>query len=141
MGMRVATQRGEKGLQRLRRHIRVLLAMAAILGVLVVLGLAFTGGQSNGPPTGGPRLKAYTAQGQSIAVRACDRWSALRQPREAPRLREQDLSTVEQIANDATNHDLEFVILRDHVSAAHLAVHNGDRKAWTQAAQMVDADC
>jgi hypothetical protein len=115
--------------------------MAALLGVLVVLGVAFTGGQSNGPPTGGSQLQAYTAQGQSIALRACDRWSALRQPSEAPMLRERDLSTVEQIANDATNHDLAFVILRDHVGAAHLAVHNGNRKAWTQAAETVDADC
>src|SRR5207302_2001584 len=81
------------------------------------------------------------ADGQGIAARACQRWDALRRSSSTALPAVPELSNVREVANEATNDDLEFVVLRDHVEVARLAVHNGDAAAWRRAAAAVDADC
>ena len=104
--------------------------------------VACTSSSRGGPvPRSGSELSSFVAEAPAIAQQACDKWASIwhGDTGAAPPLA--DVNSVESVANDATNHDLEFVVLRDHVHFVATAITNGDVGAMATAAERVDADC
>ena len=81
------------------------------------------------------------AEASGIAKQACDDWARLRAATAVQLPSDDKVRAIEQTANEATNHDLEFVVLGDHLRFAATAAKNGDVTDWTRQAASVDADC
>jgi hypothetical protein len=115
-------------LVRVRRYAE----MTALLGTLSVVACS----HSTRTDT-----QAVVAQALPIALSACDQWSALLSRGQGALPGSDEVLAVERVANDATNHDLEFVVLRDNLHAAYLAARGGNHHAWTDARRRVDTNC
>jgi hypothetical protein len=114
----------------------------AVITAGALLLTACTGHGSSTPrPESSTSVSQLVAAGPDIAARACRRWEAIPRSASAPLPSEAPVAQIWDVANDATNRDLEFVILRDHLEVARLALHNGDASAWRRSASVVDADC
>ena len=103
-----------------RTRRQLLLATAGVM-------VACTSSSRGGPvPRSGSELSSFVAEAPAIAQQACDKWASIwhGDTGAAPPLA--DVNSVESVANYATNHDLEFVVLRDHVHFVATAITNGD---------------
>src|SRR5438034_4952111 len=113
--------------------------MSRGVALLIALFVALVSPACSKSHTSAPHTSV--AQARAIATRACGDWRSLHQ-RSGGRLPSQsDVDAIERTANDATNGDLEFVVLTDHIHVAALAVHNSDRSAWNEALRRVDDNC
>lgn len=125
-GLALAVARARRDYQRVRRTVGI---------VLLVAASACT--SSSRHSVVDPRL----GPGRPTALDACRRWDsvtgmALPLPREAAALND-----VVRLANDATNQNLVYVLVRDHVGAVVQADGAGDRAAADTARRVVNNDC
>jgi hypothetical protein len=81
------------------------------------------------------------ADAPNIAKQACEDWTHLRAVFSADLPSADKVQAIENTANSATNRDPMFVVLRDHLHFAALAVSNRDAATWARQAARVDADC